>query len=545
MKVFLLLAVVLRLQEPAPQPIAAHNVEGIVRLVSDNTPLPDATVGLYSWDGRPELNQTVRTNGSGWFMFQNVPDGEFIVRAEREGYLPPPSSSRYSVLIVPGADRTGLLRDPRDRATINLGANPPAPVQLYLSPGAIISGRITEESGAPVPEGSTVTVSRAAYFLGRKILQKVDTVSTGTKGEYSVPILPPSEYYISVDPERKAGVSSFMRTYYPGESVVSHATSIDTSQGGEIRGIDFQVKRPSTFKIGGKVINRVAGEVPNSEITFQLVPRDEAAIDGNPDTFFNVLDAKAVEAGKFELHGVLPGSYTVLAIGEVQHESRSYVGKAQVDLDDSDIGGLSIVLEKGSNINVQILGGNAPAPDAVRFMIVPAVPQQFFLRGSTQPNFLDNVPEGRYYLVPQGLQSGMYLADVRQDGRSVLDDGIAIGHESPVDVEVEIKSGGGNIEGVLLNAAKPLGNWPVYLVPAAPHDQNPTLFNYATTDSQGHFKMSSLRPGAYALFAWTNILPDQHLNPDFVSGFQGQGTSVDVQDGVTITDVSVKLIELR
>jgi hypothetical protein len=549
MNAILLIAFALQLQDAVPQSSATQKIEGIVRRTADEAPMPDVSVGLYSYDGRPELNQTVWTNGSGVFMFLNVPQGQFVVRAEREGYVPPSHATRNAVGL-PARDRPGSRKEFRDKVTINVGGDVPEPVALYLMPGATISGRITLESGAPVPEGTSVIVSHADYSLaGRRILSKFDDVMTNASGEYSVPILPPGQYYVSVDSDRTRGSSSFARTYYPGELSLSRARVIDTSQGGELRGIDFQVRAPGRLKISGKVINLIPGDVPNSAITFQLIPRDESVQDLNAETFLNIVHGDALKAGNFQIDGILPGAYTLFAVGYVEYESTYYVGQTQVDVVDSDIHDASIVLGKGTDIKLEMVAKDSVPATITSFALFPAEFQGVFrVPYAKQPDFtFKSVREGRYYVIPLpfGAQAGAYLADVRQDGTSVLDSGITVGHDSSLTVELEMKSGGGSIEGVVLNANKPLSYWPVYLVPAGRLRQNPAFLNSATTDAQGHFKITSLRPGPYMLLSWNDMIPAEYPDADFLSRFDALATPVEVQDGLTLTNISVKVIEVH
>lgn len=67
-----------------PDVAVEATVQGFIRDENGN-PLPGAFVGLYSADGVPEtLEQTTFTNSSGFYLFGNLPGGNYVVKAKVE-----------------------------------------------------------------------------------------------------------------------------------------------------------------------------------------------------------------------------------------------------------------------------------------------------------------------------------------------------------------------------------------------------------------------------------------------------------------------------
>jgi hypothetical protein len=128
-----------------------------------------------------------------------------------------------------------------------------------------------------------------------------------------------------------------------------------------------------------------------------------------------------------------------------------------------------------------------------------------------------------------------YISDIRQAGRSVLDEGVvADGLDQPVEITINPK--GATIRGVVQraesNSEVPAG---VTLVPARSRRNNPLLYKRAETDASGRFSLRGVAPGDYSIFAWSALPPGQaEENSQFLTPFELRGTSVSVSPGGTI-----------
>ncbi|MGH9613812.1 MAG: hypothetical protein ACRD4P_12095, partial [Bryobacteraceae bacterium] len=68
-----------------------------------------------------------------------------------------------------------------------------------------------------------------------------------------------------------------------------------------------------------------------------------------------------------------------------------------------------------------------------------------------------------------------------------------------------------------------------------------SLFKMVATDQNGHFKMKSVTPGKYRLFAWESIEPGQYEDPDLLKSVESSGTPVEVEENAHATQ-ALKLL---
>jgi hypothetical protein len=151
------------------------------------------------------------------------------------------------------------------------------------------------------------------------------------------------------------------------------------------------------------------------------------------------------------------------------------------------------------------------------------------------------VPEGHYRFQVTITEPGnAYLADIRQAGISVYDNGLTVGKEAVNAIEASINTNGGSIEGNVVGAdRKPVPRTTVVLVPAMSRRQNPALYRTIQTDAQGHFVLAGIAPGSWKLFAWESVQPSAYQNEEFLRKYEERGTSVTVPAGLrAIAEVS-------
>ena len=138
-------------------------------------------------------------------------------------------------------------------------------------------------------------------------------------------------------------------------------------------------------------------------------------------------------------------------------------------------------------------------------------------------------PRSQATLKSGTLPASAYIADIRQGGRSVYDDGFTAGPVTASPIEVVINTKGGTVEGVV-DRAKAF----VALVPPSGRRQNGDLYKTMVTNAQRQFCFEGVPPGPYKLFAWDNIPANAHRNEDFLKAYESRGASITVQQGVTV-----------
>jgi hypothetical protein len=147
------------------------------------------------------------------------------------------------------------------------------------------------------------------------------------------------------------------------------------------------------------------------------------------------------------------------------------------------------------------------------------------------------------YVVLATLPSGLYVADILQGGRSVLESGLRLQPESREALEVILGVDGGSVDGILRNAnGQSLAFRQVVLIPAARRRRAFEFYAIAKTDHRGRFAFLNLAPGEYKVFAWASIPDGAWTNETYLRAFEDNGTTVRATDGQRSTDVAVELI---
>jgi hypothetical protein len=150
-----------------------------------------------------------------------------------------------------------------------------------------------------------------------------------------------------------------------------------------------------------------------------------------------------------------------------------------------------------------------------------------------------SIPEARYTFQVAGLPEGAYVADIRQGGLTVMDDGFFV-DATALPLQVVLNGSGATIEGSVQTAdRKPASRATVVLVPPAPRRKNALLYKVATTGEDGRFTMRGIAPGPYKIFAWESVVATAWLNAEYLSTYEAQGRVISVPGSL---DAPVTLI---
>ena len=214
------------------------------RVVSTDTggPLRRAQVRLTA----PEIGVKVAlTDAEGRFEFRELPAGRFTLNASKSGYV----SVQYGQTRPFEQGRPIELADKQVLAKIDIA----------MPRGGVISGRIVDEFGDPLPD-ALVSAMRQTWANGRRrLLPTGRTSQTNDLGQYRMYGLPPGEYYISaslrntdimiMDAALLGGASSgasgstpssgYAPTYFPGTTTAASAQRVTVAVGQEAQNTDF------------------------------------------------------------------------------------------------------------------------------------------------------------------------------------------------------------------------------------------------------------------------------------------------------------------
>jgi hypothetical protein len=224
-----------------------------------------------------------------------------------------------------------------------------------------------------------------------------------------------------------------------------------------------------------------------------------------------------------------------------------------VDIREENIRDVTVAITRGPDLEIQLNLQNSGLTDAQAFSFTlrprdsvatfltqhVTAPLRFSADGDLK---VQSVPQGAYVLAPDSVPPGFYVADIRQGGRIIYDDGvIQIDRDSAEPVRIEIARGGGRIEGTVEEgqsiAKEPIR---VTLVPVAARRGNP-IFYKQTLASNGTFVITDIPPGRYKIFAWQNLPAGAEENEQFLSRYEDQGQVISVS-GASVATLRTRLI---
>jgi hypothetical protein len=265
-----------------------------------------------------------------------------------------------------------------------------------------------------------------------------------------------------------------------------------------------------------------------------------------------------MDNGGFQIRGAPAGAYDLYAW--MEDEKRNVLAAKSVISVQGDLDNVTLALQRGVNVRVRVtINGEPPGgifqdfePELVPVTgIFPVYFNGLFniLEGyradkNSGEYVLPGVSTGTYRLkFLTGELENSYVADIRQNGRSVFDDGFSVGDTPPEPVEIVIGRSPGRVEGVVRDARGNLVAHPtVALVPSQPHRRNPDLYRQGPADLSGKFTMTGVPPGAYKVFAWENPpYGEPWQNADYIATYEVSGAPVQIEPN-SVTSVQLTVI---
>ncbi len=535
----------------------------------------------------------MNTDARGHFSFQNLAPGRYQIRAVRSGYFASPRSGTLSV----GAPTTVTAN-----ATVVVGQVTPEIVMTMLR-GSTVSGRVLDPRGQPA-SGLQISAYQLAYQENGRwaSLAPVDSRTTDDRGEYRLFSLPPGEYYIAVTPRRPRPEPSpqdaYAKTFFPGAVDARTVKAFTVAEGVDVTAVDFGIREGATT-ISGRGVRPLLDPYgqPSPRISsIILAPVDpKSLIDVETIMVSNL--ATNQDDGQFEIRGVLPGVYDLMA-QTLDSAGRTIFARTRINVLDRTRD-ITLKFQPGIEVMARVTVDGAPpsftmatqpAPrggvldsavtEIVRAKLVSRVPQPITGAAAPVPRALEqptpsirlnwvsmgsfslfvtsaangnstfdptgvyrfpNVPEGRYSLQATGLPLNAYVANVQIRDMSVLDSGFDAGNVSGL-IEVKVNSNGAQVQGTVLDGAKkPFASARVALLPEQARRQNINLYKTALSVAIGNFNFVAVAPGEYKLFAWEAVPNNAWMNEEFMAKYEAGGQTVTVSSDAP-AKIELKLI---
>jgi hypothetical protein len=218
-----------------------------------------------------------------------------------------------------------------------------------------------------------------------------------------------------------------------------------------------------------------------------------------------------------------------------------------------DIADLRVVVNLGAPLSGEVIvngsGSSAIRRESIRLNLrsLDTTPASFVSLVGTIPvdtagKFsATNVPEARYTFQIAGLPATAYVADIRQGGTSVMDNGF-VHDQSAAPVQIVVDANGATLQGTVVNSdGKPAANATVVLVPPQARRQNALLYKNVTTNETGSFTLRGVPPGPYTIFAWESVPPGAWQNAEFISRYEARGQQISLS-ALSVAEIQLGVI---
>lgn len=452
------------------------------------------------------------TDAAGVFTFPEVPPGSWGIRAERGGFAQSTQRTRFQTIqVTSGQETTGTV--------------------LKLAPQGVITGRIVDEDGDPMLR-LVIQPLRETWQRGRRVLSPASMAQTNDLGEYRIHGLVPGRYYLAAVTNRpvtsarsaRAGSNSGYATlYYPGVTDVSQAQVIELAPGQEIRA-DLQFQPVTTFRVRG----HVAGE-PGSRRGIAVVAIDDSV---NSPGLMGRGYTTVREDGSFEVAGLVPGSYTLVATRLNGSGDRARV---PLQIGNSHVENVVLQLQPPVELAASVrIEGEQPADTStvrLSFQQERSTPLDAGAGAARKADGKPSVylvPTGRVRADVQNLPEGTYVKSIRAGSADVTNSFFDVSAGAGP-VEVVLARGAGRASGTVQTAD---GKIPesalVVMAPDGPSRNQYWNLKTATTDSSGNFSVANLAPGAYTVYTFPESGNGAWQNPDYLKQHDSDATPVKI-----------------
>jgi hypothetical protein len=508
------------------------SISGTVLTLAGSEPLRKARVLVQSTTDRMR-SISATTDTGGHFEIKGLQPGPYSLTVFRAGYV----TQKYG------------QRKPADPgATLSLRPGQQLnDLQFRMIPSAVIAGRVLDEDGEPLAD-VTVSALREAYDKGKRNLLAGASVQSNDLGEYRLFGLAPGRYFISarfenwrtgVDAGEEQAQSSpqgYARMYYPGVPDRSKATTIVLKSGEEIPSMEILMRQVLVYHIRGHVYNQVTHR-PGADSYVLLLPKTPS-LQGDFAESFTMVQKRD---GSFDIHDVLPGSYSVTSFWSDQ--GKNYLARVPVEVGNADVEGISLNITPGGLLSGRVIWDGQPALDRDELSIQLETTDNSITfhapsRVSPDGSFLiPDVSDGAFNPRTIGESKDCYVKDVVYAGRSALEDGFNFSRGSTGLLEITLSSRGARVQGVVTDEDRlPAPGVYVALVPdSEARRAKHRLYKSQTTDQYGHFDLRGIAPGDYLLFSWTEIEEGAWEDPEFIKEFieKKKGQNIALQEGDT------------
>ena len=460
--------------------------------------------------------RNVTTGSDGRFRFENVPAGKYTLTAERIGYI----RQTYGQRTLYARYRSAIIVSP-DQKTDE--------IIFRLNRGGVLTGKITEPNGDPIPDMIVHALQIAGIGKGRRVTRS-SLGTTDDRGIYRIPFLPQAKFAVVVTggPNRPQARPStehiaYPATYYPGSANPDDAALIEVRHGQESVA-DLMVAALPAARVNGQVAgspsqNRYASLSSPGLFGYTLFTRTSPSLSGNT----------------FVMDDIPPGRYILT----MTQDGTRRGGGQRVDVNAPET---SVTINETPPAQVtaivKIEGPRRTSAPTIRLVSLDtgaAVVQRGFANGVAT---FDAVQPGRYEPFAIVERKEAAVVNVKAQGKLLAPDSVIIVPETgKLDLELTVDTAAEELKGKVMCDAGPCGGALAMLVKRSGWEST-GAFRFDQTDSDGSFRWRAVPPGEYMMFAFENIDAADYDDPavirQLLPGAQTLAVTGDARQVVTL-----------
>jgi len=514
-----------------PQATGTATIRGHVVAADSGQPLRKAQVRIFS----PELreNRLATADGDGKYEFKEVKPGRYNMTASKGSYV---------VL------QYGQTRPFEPGKPLEILANQTIEkVDFALPRGGIITGRVLDEFGEPLPD-TMVSAQRYQNINGqRRLVPAGRNGMTNDIGEFRLFAVPPGQYYLTArlapmgmmgDSDDRSG---YAPTYFPGTSNVAEAQRVTVGIGQTITDMNMSLTPSRMSRVTGTVVDSQGRPFTGGIMAF---PKSESFMMFGPP-------AQIKPDGSFVVNSLTPGEWVLQTTGP--GAAGGDYASVEVTINGDDVNGIRLVgvppLTVSGRLVVDPAAAQALRPSAVRIMIAP-VQSGIPMIGFTGPaavnddlSFEAKARPGKMRVTLAGQTPGWAIRSVRYRGVDIIDAGLELrAGENVGDIEVELTNRLTDVSGVVTTPkGEPVKDYSVVVFPTDREKWTPNsrYLKTARPDQDGRYKVNGLPPGEYRVIALDYVDSNEWNDPEFLDRVQSRATTFSINEG------EMKSVDLR
>jgi hypothetical protein len=495
--------------------------------------------------GDRSVLQTETSAADGRFTFRDVQPGKYSLVAECRGFyrqtLDAHDNFSTDVVVGAGKDSENII--------------------FRLRPEAVIFGRVLDESGDPVREGTAMLFRKGVESGDREIRQRAQT-RLDDQGAFTFGHLQEGTYYVGVNvrPWYAQHNSNFLQRGSGPQSTADPSNPAKENQDAKDAALD--VAYPITFypgvtdSDGAEAITIHSGDRFSADLSVHPVQAlhlrvsDRAQVSFTQRIFGDIRIASNLQMngggpnGR-EIVGLAPGNYDIIVRNISQQEIANQAQQNPRGIGElmsfAPVARQKVTLAADGYLDTSDEPGTIAVSGTVKFDDPQSIPNRSSINFHNRETSSDiatgisktgelqmlRLPPGKYMLNRMNAE-GFAITSIAATGAKVTGRTVEIKGPGPVQLTISTSKGLGKVEGTVMRDDKPLGGAMVVFVPEDPVNDRP-LFRRLQSDSDGSFSALRVLPGKYTLLAIENGWDLEWANPEALTPYMSKGEALEIK----------------